>query len=132
MANWNLDFPDDFLGELLNTDSEALCENMINEALPVVKTSMERVFASHVNTGALAKSVKISKAKAAKNGGVIGNVNPKGKGSDGVPNALKAIWLENGRVNQPAQPWLSKVVAESEASALKIMQDVYDKKVGNA
>lgn len=137
MAEWNLDFPEDFLGDLITSDSEELCKELIDQALPIVEANMRKEFQSHIDTGALARSVKATKAKKAKNGFIIGQVVPKGTSSHTyggkkykVTNALKAIWLENGTVKQPARPWLNKVLTASEEQVAKKMQEIYEQKVG--
>ena len=145
MAGLEIDFPDDFLSELLNTDFDDMAAEMEKECAPIVKEEIENALAAaveHDGDSDLLKSIKIKGPKKSKNGAVITNIGPSGtsrnyyyrdkkkKRKHYVSNALKAIWLEYGRAGQAARPWLATATKNSENKVLKKMQEIYDKKVG--
>lgn len=141
MARMDIEFSG--LSEMLIGGDE-LAEEMLEAAAPVIEESMKKNLKksiAHSGDSELVNSVKTSKAKQAKNGAYIINVNPKGnsktkvykRGKKGrthpVSNALKAIWLEYGIPGQQApKPWLEATTNEAESKVLDKMQEVYDKR----
>ena len=123
---------------------DELAEEMLTEAAPIIEDSMKknlRKSIAHSGDSELVDSVATSKAKHARNGAYIINVNPKGKsktkvykrGKKGrkhpVSNALKAIWLEYGIPgHQAPKPWLEATTKDAEQKVLDKMQEVYDKR----
>lgn len=151
MAGFDMEFPDDLLSGLLNTPFETICEEALNEAVPILeKSTKEEVkkVLEHDGDSELVNSFKAGKAKKAKNGAWIVNVSPKGyskthiytaKNGKGertkrkypISNALKAIWKEYGIAGQQAaKPFLGKATRNAEKNVLDTMQKVYEKKVG--
>lgn len=148
MAEFIVDFPDDFMSGLFNTGSEEICTEALQEAAPILEESMKAVLKAggHELSGELIKSIKATKAKRAKNGAFIVNVRPtgyssinsyavKGKGEKvrkyPLSNTAKAIFLEygvNGR--QMARPFLDASTNRAQTAALRKMQEVYERKVG--
>lgn len=144
MANLEMNFPDDFLSDLINTSFEEIAEEAEKECAPIVKTEVQKSIkevVQHDGDSELVNSIKISGPKKTKNGAYIVNIGPSGNSKniyyhDGknkrkypVSNALKAIWLEYGRAGQEAHPWLSTATKNSENKVLKKMQEIYNKKV---
>ena len=145
MAQMEIDFPEDMLNGLLDVDAEDLCKQMIDSAAPIMEESMKKEMRSviqHSGDSELVDSVKTSKAKRAKNGAIIAFTSPKGNsknyyyrnGKKGrkipVSNVLKAIWLNYGRVGQPARPFLTKAVNNAHQKVMEKMQQTYDQLTG--
>lgn len=81
------------------------------------------------STGALQKSVKVTKAYQVKNGDWHIKVSIYGYDSKGVPNALKGLVIEKGRAGQPAKPWLKPAVSKSKNSCIQSMSETLDKEI---
>ena len=121
MAKFDIDFPDNFMENVLMTDSDMLCKEMLQEAAPILESSMKEnvsVTMGDYSTGDAVKSIKARKPKRAKNGAYIVNVCPSGYSSHTfkgkqkarkykVSNTLKLIWKEYGiagkQLPQPLQ-----------------------------
>lgn len=145
MAQMEIDFPEDMLNGLLDVDAEDLCKQMIDSAAPIMEESMKKEMRSviqHSGDSELVDSVKTSKAKKAKNGAIIAFTGPKGNSKNyyyrngkkdrriQVSNVLKAIWLNYGRVGQPARPFLTKAVNNAHQKVMEKMQQTYDQLMG--
>ena len=145
MAQMEIDFPEDMLNGLLDVDAEDLCKQMIDSAAPIMEESMKKEMRSviqHSGDSELVDSVKTSKAKKAKNGAIIAFTGPKGNSKNyyyrngkkdrriQVSNVLKAIWLNYGRVGQPARPFLTKSVNNALQKVMEKMQQTYDQLMG--
>lgn len=145
MAQMEIDFPEDMLNGLLDVDAEDLCKQMIDSAAPIMEKSMKKEMRSviqHSGDSELVDSVKTSKAKKAKNGAIIAFTGPKGNSKNyyyrngkkdrriQVSNVLKAIWLNYGRVGQPARPFLTKAVNNAHQKVMEKMQQTYDQLMG--
>lgn len=145
MAQMEIDFPEDMLNGLLDADAEDLCKQMIDSAAPIMEESMKKEMRSviqHSGDSDLVDSVKTSKAKKAKNGAIIAFTGPKGNSKNHyyrngkrdrkipVNNVLKAIWLNYGRVGQPARPFLTKAVNNAHQKVMEKMQQTYDQLTG--
>lgn len=148
MANFEINFPDDFLSDLLDSDFEEVAKAALEETAPTLKTSIQtsiRSVVSHTGDSELVNSVKISKPKRTSTDAWIINVGPAGKSSNyyysygttkrvkrkyAVSNVLKAIWLEYGRTGQAAKPWLTSATENVRGTIMDKMQDIYNKKVG--
>lgn len=148
---FDVEFPDDFLGDLLNTTFDEACEGALNEVAPIlekcVKDETKKVI-DHPGESELVESFKAGKPKKSKNGAWIVNVTPKGYSKDKmfiakdgmgnkskrkypVSNALKAIWKEYGIPNQqPARPFLGRATRSAEHEVIQKIQENYSKKVG--
>lgn len=149
MAAFEVDFPDDFIQDLLQSDFDEIAEEALKEASPVLVKSLQqscRRVIVHPGDSDLVKSFKSSKPKKSVNGAWIANVNPKGKSktsyyakSNGkktqrkyaVSNALKALWKEYGVAGrQPAMPFIQNGTKNAENGVMEKMQQVYNRKVG--
>lgn len=147
MARMEIDFPEDLFGGLLNQNTEELCREMVDAAVPIMEESLKKEVQSVIGHGGdseLVKSIKGSKAKVSKNNAVISFVGPKGNSRHHyfggakkdrkykVSNALKAIWLNYGRRGQPARPFINRATMNAEKKVLAKMQEVYDRRTGGA
>lgn len=137
------------LDELFTLDFDEIAEDALIEAAPVLQASMKKAIKTsikHDGDSELANSIKANKPKKAKNGAWITNVTPKGysknkvfhangrktKRSYPVSNALKAIWKEYGIAGrQAASPFLAKATNDASARVVEILQNTFDKKVGD-
>lgn len=148
MAGFEVDFPDDFLKELLNADCDEICFQALQESAPLLEENMKSALRSggHEISGELIDSIKSGKPVKANNGAWIVNVRPTGysavnsysvKGKGGsvrkykISNALKMIWIEygvNGR--QPARPFLTRTVNSVKTATMSRMQEIYDRMAG--
>lgn len=148
MAEFQMEFPDDFLSALFDTNSEEICTEALQEAAPILVESMKSALKAggHELSGELIKSIKATKAKKSSNGAYIINVRPTGYSSVNsysikrngkrsrkypVSNMAKAIFIEygvNGR--QPARPFIDAATNHAQSAALQKMQEVYNRKVG--
>lgn len=146
MAGFEIDFPDDFLSELLDTDFEEIAEEALNETAPLLETSMKqscKAVITHEGDSELVDSIKSSKPKRTRTDAWIVNVSPKGYSKikvyrhtqtgrkHPVSNALKAIWKEYGIPGkQSPKPFITSACNNVRDSVMEKMQEVYNKKVG--
>lgn len=146
MAEFDIEFPDDFLSELLDTDFDEIAEKALEETAPLLERSMKisckRVVA-HEGDSELADSIKAAKPKKTKTDAWIVNVGPRGysktkwykrkkKGRKyKVSNALKAIWKEYGIAGQQAPtPFITNATNAVRDTVMDKMQEIYNQKVG--
>ena len=145
MAEFELNFPENFMGSMLSCNTEDMVKEMIDEASPILVESMKKEMKSviqHDGDSDMVNSVIASKAKKAKNGAYISFIGPKGssknsyyadskkKRSYPVSNVLKAIWLNYGRKGQSARPFLTKATNSATNRVIEKMQDIYNRKTG--
>lgn len=146
MAVFEMEFPEDFLSGLLESDFDEIAEEALKESAPILETSIKqsckRVI-EHPGESELVNSIKSSKPKKTKTDAWIVNVSPKGysktktylsqnkKRKYPVSNALKAIWKEYGVAGrQPAKPFITSACNSAKGVILRKMQEVYNRKVG--
>lgn len=146
MAGFDIDFPDDFLSELMATDFDEIAEEALKESAPMMvqymKTSCRRVI-DHEGDSELVESIRAAKPKRAKTDAWILNVGPSGKSEKKkyhhqesgreypVSNVLKAIWKEYGIAGQqPPRPFIRSAVNAVEDEVMDRMQAAYDRKAG--
>ncbi len=152
-AGFGLNFPDDFLSELLDMDTEELALDMLKEAAPILEKSMKTQLTKvikHDGDSELVESIKISKPykfKTIEGYGVsimpsgyskvkvfTGMDSYGGKSTRKYPltNAMKAIWKEYGVPGkQDATPFMDETCIAVENEVMSKMQEVYNGKVGN-
>ncbi len=144
MALFDIDFPDDYLYDLLETDFDEIAETALKEAAPVLEKSMKasckRVI-EHSGESELVDSIKATEPKKTKTDAWIVNITPKGSSktktyrnqksrrSYPVSNALKCIWKEYGRVGQPARPFITNACNSARDAVMSKMQEVWERKV---
>ena len=152
MAQFDVEFDDDFLGGFLQTDFDDIAKETLEETGVELVSAMKKACKNsidHEGDSELANSIKASKPKKSKNGAWILNVGPSGysktktyyaKNGYGVhtsrkyqvSNALKAIWKEYGIPgHQTAKPFIQKAVNDTRAIVEKKIQEIYDRKVDN-
>ncbi len=146
MAGFDIDFPDDFLSELLDTDFEEIAEEALHESAPIMvqamKTSCRRVI-EHEGDSELVEFIKAANPKKAKTDAWILNVGPSGNSQKKkyhhqesgreypVSNVLKAIWKEYGIAGQqPPRPFITSAVNSVQDEVMDRMQAAYDRKAG--
>ncbi len=146
MAAFEIDFPDDFLSDLLDTDFGEIAEEALSEAAPVLEKSLRDSCAKaveHEGDSELVQSIKAGKPKKTKTDAYIVNVSPKGYSNVRiyhhkktgrkypVSNALKAIWKEYGIPGrQPPRPFIANACNNARNDVMSKMQEVYNRKVG--
>lgn len=152
MAQLEVNFPEDFLSELLETDFDEIAEEILTETAPVLEESMKkevRGTIQHEGDSELVDSLTASKPKKTKNGDAwIVNVSPKGYSSTKkytavskngrkthrkypVSNALKAIWKEYGIPGrQPPRPFLQRSTNGARGAVIRKAQEIFNRKVG--
>ncbi|MBD5480220.1 MAG: hypothetical protein HDR14_13175 [Lachnospiraceae bacterium] len=148
MADFDVTFPDDFMGELLDTDCSEICLTALSEAAPILVDSMKksaRAAVMHEGESEMVDSIAFSKAKKTKDeSAYITTVGPRGysdhtyydkkgrkKRKYKVSNALKAIWKEYGIAGKQApRPFLANATQNAAEKVINKLQEVYRKKTG--
>lgn len=147
MALFEVEFPDDFMSDLLNTDFEEIAKEALTESAPLLETSLKqscRQVIDHSGESELVKSIKRGKPKKTKTDAWIIHVGPKGnsktkvykKGKNKsrkypVSNALKMIWKEYGIAGkQPAKPFIQNACNNAQGTVMQKIQKIYNQKVG--
>lgn len=147
MALFDIEFPEDFLSDLLESDFDEIAAEALKEAAPLLEKSMKQSCARVIEHGGeseLVNSIKSGKPKKTKTDAWIVNVAPKGYSSTKtyrsgknkerkyrVSNALKLIWKEYGVAGrQPARPFLTSTCNAVRDAVMAKMQQVYERKVG--
>lgn len=146
MAGFEIDFPEDFMSELLDADFGEIAEEALNEAAPLLEASMKqscKTVITHEGDSELVDSIKSSKPKRTKTDAWIVNVSPKGYSKikvyyhdrtgrmHPVSNALKAIWKEYGIPGrQLPRPFITSACNKVSDSIMAKMQEAYNRKVG--
>lgn len=151
MAQFNVDFPDDIMSGLLDTEFSEIAEAALAEAGPILENTMKasaKATIMHEGDSEMVNSIKMSKPKATRTNAWITNVGPSGNSSTKkytavdskgkrthrkhpVSNALKAIWKEYGIPGrQPPRPFIQSAVNLAQSAVIRKMQEVYNRKVG--
>lgn len=143
MAQLNIDFPEDFLSELLDTEFDEIAAEALSEAAPILekslKASCKRVI-DHEGESEMVASISASKPKRTKTDAWIVNVGPRGysktksfrRGRRRYPvsNALKMIWKEYGIAGQQAaRPFITNACNNARDAVMRKLQEVYERKV---
>lgn len=130
MAKFDFEIPADFIKQLGRlADVDRIAPQMIDEAIPILESNVKSEVSKHKRTGALANSVKKTKANKNKYG-YYASVRPTGKDSKGVRNMEKLAYLEYGTSKQSPTPTLTKAINDSESAVLDKMQEVFSREVG--
>lgn len=147
MGGFEVEFPEDFLAELLSTDFDEIAEAALKEAASVLEKSMKEHCAEvirHEGDSELTNSIKAGKPTRTKTDAWIATVKPTGYSKTKVyhregkkkertypvSNALKAIWKEYGIPGQQApQPFIQAATNAAEADVVEKMQEVYNRMV---
>ncbi len=146
MARLEINFSDDFLSGLLNTEFEEIAADALTEAAPLLEQSLKescKKVIDHEGESEMVDSIACSKPKRARTGAWIINVGPRGysrrkfyQGTNNrrrkypVSNALKMIWKEYGIAGrQAARPFITSAVNNARKAVTQRMQEVYERKV---
>ncbi len=148
MAQFEIDFEDDFLSGLLESDFDDIAKEALEETIPILESSMKNAVQKsiqHSGESELIESMKASKPKKTKTDAWIATVTPKGysttkvytvngkksKRKYKISNALKAIWKEYGIPGrQPARPFIASATNSVKHEINEKMQELYNRKVG--
>ncbi len=148
MGGFEIEFTEDFMADLLNTDFDEIAEAALKEAVPELEKSMKKHCAEavrHEGDSELVKSIKSGEPTKTKTDAWIATAKPTGYSQtkvyhrDGkkkrrtypVSNALKAIWKEYGIPGQQApKPFIQAATNAAEKAVVEKMQEVYNRMVG--
>lgn len=147
MAAFDVDFPEDFLSGLLDTEFSEIAEEALTEAAPILEQAMKKACKTaieHEGDSELVNSITAGKPKRTKTDAYIVNVCPRGysstkiyhaawtgRGKYKVSNALKMIWKEYGVPGRQApKPFLDSACNSVRESVMSKIQEVYNRKVG--
>lgn len=140
MAKLNIMPPEDLAKRLSNLGNklDEIAPKMLDAAIRPLESQIKQNAAKHIRTGEMIRSIKETKSKKDKKGVWRKKVQfdgydkwRKATPSDprGVPNARKAMSLEYGTVNQPAEPFIRPAVISSEGEVANEMQQTFDMEV---
>lgn len=150
MAKFDLNFPKDLLGDLLDNDAEGICVEAIREAAPILVGSMKKSAQAavlHEGESEMVQSITASVPKRTRDGSaIIATVGPRGysdhyyydkkskkKRKYKVGNALKAIWKEYGIAGKQApRPFITTATKDAEEAVIQALQDSYNKRTGGS
>lgn len=122
---------DELMKELSYLDAERLAPMMLEAATPVVEKAIVNRLSRHKDRGDLMRSIKSTKVTRNQYGHFVA-VRPNGKDRKGVSNAKKLAGLEFGVAGkQLATPVMASAVNAAENEALQVMQQVFDREVGD-
>lgn len=146
MARLEATFPEDLFDGLLNMDTENLCREMVDSASTIMVEEMKRELRrviQHPGESELVDSIQANAAKVVDDHLVMSFTAPYGTSKNyyyryggrrgrkhQVTNALKAIWLNYGRIGQPARPFLGPAIRYASPLVIKKMQQTYDQLTG--
>ena len=109
-------------------NDENLALDMIKAGQKVMQGSIQSAASKHRKTGSMASSVKCSKPIINRSGDAVGRVKFYGTDKNGMQNWYKAIWIEYGAKNQPAEPFVRPAIKSCENSIRAAMQKVFTQK----
>lgn len=132
MGRFDFYIPEDFLHSLGKmSEIEEIIPEMLKGAAPILKERLEQELAKHRDTGAMIKSIKITKPKQSRIGDWYISIGPRGKDPvTGVRNMEKLAILEYGKSGQPAQPMMDRIQADAMPAAIERMQAIFDELAG--
>lgn len=147
MASFEIDFPEDLMSDLLETEFEEIAKEALAESAPILEKATKAAASAvimHEGDSEMVASIKAGKPKRTKTDAWIINVGPTGnskhhyyrkggkkKRAYSVSNVLKAIWKEYGIPGRQApRPFLEHAKNAVQNAINKKIQEVYDRKVG--
>ncbi len=119
----------------LEENTDQICINAINEALPTAEKTLKEECAKHniskydKTKGELVESIKVFSAKKNKYG-TFGGVGPTGEDSKGVKNGLKLGILEYGKEGQPSTPVCTPAANRIEGEVEELIQKSIERQAG--
>lgn len=149
MADFDVEFPEDYMSGLLDSDFDRIAQKALEETAPMMESAMKAYCQraiKHDGDSELVESICSRKPKKTKTDAWIVNIGPSGystmkiyyrKAKSGkrcrketVSNALKAIWKEYGIAGQQApRPFMTAATNSVRTIIMEKMQEVYDKEV---
>lgn len=109
-------------------DFDAIAEEALTEAVPILETHVKIETAKHKDTGDMLASIRTQKKpKKSKSGNWYTAVLPTGEDANGVRNMEKMALLEYGTSKIPARPILSKALNDAREKIYAKIQEVVDK-----
>ncbi len=151
MAAFNVDFKENFMDLLLETDFDEIAEEALKEAIPIMEKTMKAEVSKviqHEGDSELVNSIKASKPIKTNTDAWMATVYPHGYSQTKmytaigyfgekttrkypISNTLKAVWKEYGIPGrQAAKPFVAAAVNASKNAIMNRMQEVYNRKVG--
>ncbi|MCM1264316.1 MAG: hypothetical protein NC313_16520 [Butyrivibrio sp.] len=156
MAHFEVEFPEDFLSDLLDTEFDEFAEEALEEVVPLLETALKKSCASvigHEGDSEMVNSIRCWKPKKTKTDAWIVGVKFWGDSRAKkfkrvtfhagagewvkverrypVSNALKAIWLEYGIPGrQPPRPFIDRACNNIRGKVITELKDIYERKVG--
>lgn len=150
MAKMNFKLPEDLFEQLLDSDFTEIAEESLKKASPTLEESVKREVSSVIKDKerkGLINSVSAWKKGVikAKSGAYMLGVSFTGKPETKsnwtshthgkahnriTTNNDIAWWLEHGNAHQAAKPFIDRAARNVEGKIDKILQEVFDKKVG--
>ena len=144
---FEINIPDDFMNELLNTNVDDVCKTALTDSAPMIEETMKTTIRNSIkhpdmSTGELIDSIKADKPKKSKGAWVI-KVMPRGNSSHyyynrqniiprryACSNAFKLIMMEYGNSRQSPTPVLDKIYRECNEKVLDKLQETYNRMAG--
>lgn len=107
---------------------EGTMRHMLNAGAKIVTEEMQTSMREYKlkDTGDMIASIKASKIKRDKDGGMSISIAPHGVDYHKVPNAAKAKVYENGLSNLPARPWKTLADERARPKVLERMQEIFN------
>lgn len=132
MGRFDFYIPEDFLHSLGKmSEIEEIIPDMLEGAAPILEERLKQELSKHRDTGAMMRSIKISKPKQNGYGDWYIAIGPKGKDPvTGVRNMEKLAILEYGSSTQPPHPMMDRIQNDAMPAAIKRMQEIFDEMVG--
>jgi hypothetical protein len=126
------------MSQLILTNAEAAkiaIPKMIDAGVEVLiaaqKAEAAKLTSSGRSTGALVKSIKADKLKEVA-AGAYREVYPHGTDDKGVKNAEKGFYLEYGRSNMAARPWITNARNAAADKIAEAQREVWNDVTNNS
>lgn len=151
MPKLEIDFPDDFLGDLLDSEFQDIAERALKESAPLLKSEVQNACQSVIKDKSrndLVSSIAEWKSgvKKAKTGAYMLGVSFTGKPSEkstwtstrsngktrkrNTTNNDIAWWLEHGNAHQPAKPFIDRASRNASERVVQECQKIFNEMVG--
>lgn len=128
MAQFKAEGVEDLMKDLSSLKVDMILPKMLEGAVDILEKNVKKRASGYVVTGAMAGSIKPTKAKRVKDGYSI-SVRPTGTDGKGVRNMEKMAYHEYGTSKQKAVPILTPAVNESRAQVEIKMQEIFEREV---
>jgi len=118
----------DLISDISSLKFNQIAPKMLEGAVDILEKEVTKKASQHKVSGDMARSIKKTRAKAAKDGYSI-SVRPTGTDSKGVRNMEKMAYLEYGTSKQKATPVLTPAVNVSRSSVELKMQEIFEREI---